>query len=199
MVPNYIRKIISGWSNYSGMVTSYMIDEKKMGYRGSKSAVISNNLNKVSRFKISAVKEQRVDGSWCKRFMSKNFNLLHLRCTLMDCESNYPFKILSKQLNNRKFSTFHSKLNINPWFITGFSDAESSFFISIYQDKNSKLKWRVTPSFAIHIHIKDIELLENIKNFFGVGKVRKNSISTAIFRVDNIQEIQIIIDLHFVP
>jgi hypothetical protein len=45
------------------MVTSYMIDEKKMGYRGSKSAVISNNLNKVSRFKISAVKEQRVDGS----------------------------------------------------------------------------------------------------------------------------------------
>lgn len=92
---------------------------------------------------------------------------------------------------------------LNPWFITGFSDAESSFFISIYRDEKSKLKWRVTPSFSINIHIKDIELLESIKNTLGVGKVRKNSKtglnshSTAVFRVDNIQEMDIIIK-HFI-
>lgn len=51
IVPNYCRKIISGWINNSGKVISYGIDEKKMDNRGSKSA-------------FCAVKEQRVDGSW---------------------------------------------------------------------------------------------------------------------------------------
>lgn len=116
----------------------------------------------------------------------------------MGCESNYRFNNPTKQLNNRKFSSLAPLTNdhINPWFITGFSDAESSFFISIYPDQNSKLKWRVTPSFSIHLHIKDIKLLKDIQNFFGVGKVRQNSKTTALFRVDNIQELQIILD-HF--
>ena len=55
---------------------------------------------------------------------------------------------------------------------------------------------RVTPNFSIHIHIKDIALLESIRYTLGVGKVRKNSSSTAVFRVDNIQELQVIVD-HF--
>ena len=50
MIPSYLRKILSGQNNYLGMVTSHMMNENEMGYRGSKSA------NK-------AVKEQRVDGS----------------------------------------------------------------------------------------------------------------------------------------
>lgn len=53
IVPNYNRKVISGWSNYSGKVTSYKMSENEMGYRGSKSDLI-----------IKSVKEQRVDGSW---------------------------------------------------------------------------------------------------------------------------------------
>ena len=51
IIPNYIWKFICGWTNHSGMVTSYKIDENQMEYRGSKSAII-------------AVKEQRVDGNW---------------------------------------------------------------------------------------------------------------------------------------
>jgi hypothetical protein len=65
------------------MVISQKIDEKKMGYRGSKSDFIMNS-----------VKEQRVDGSRCFEFLSK-----HLRCTLMGFERNYRIKIPSKQLN----------------------------------------------------------------------------------------------------
>jgi hypothetical protein len=94
------------------------------------------------------------------------------------------------------FSMAAEREKLDPWFITGFSDAESSFFISIYKDDKSKLKWRVTPCFSIHIHIKDIELLHKIKNTFGVGKVRKNSNTTALFRVDNIKELPVIIN-HF--
>ena len=56
IIPNYNRKIISGWSNYSGMVTSYKMNENEMGNRGSKSDLI---------LKSKSVKEQRVYGSWC--------------------------------------------------------------------------------------------------------------------------------------
>ena len=63
-----------------------------MGNRGSKS-VTSLSLNKPQ-----TVKEQRVDGSRCIKPV-QNKKLMHLRCTLMGCESSYPVKIPSKQLN----------------------------------------------------------------------------------------------------
>ena len=53
MVPSYIRKVISGQNNYLGAVTSHKMSENEMGYRGSKSVLLT-----------STVKEQRVDGSW---------------------------------------------------------------------------------------------------------------------------------------
>ena len=159
------------------------MNENEMGYRGSKS--------KSNKY---FVKEQRVDGSW--DFNAVRSILKSLRCTLMSREICPPVKIPTKQLKTRLFSTLSTQLYMNPWFITGFSDAESSFIISIYRDEKSKTKWRVTPSFSIHIHIKDISLLEAIKKTLGVGKVRKNSKNTALFRIDNIQELQVIID-HF--
>lgn len=54
LVLNYLRKEISGWINYSDIVTSQKMNENEMGNRGSKS-VLNNN----------TVKEQRADGSWC--------------------------------------------------------------------------------------------------------------------------------------
>jgi len=66
----------------------------------------------------------------------------------------------------------------------------------MYRDERSKTGWRVTPNFSIHIHKKDIALLESIRNTLGVGKVRKNSSSTVVFRADNIQDLQVIVD-HF--
>ncbi len=119
------------------MVTSHKMSENKMGYRGSKSA----NL---------AVKEQRVDGSWCKK-------PLHLRCTLMGFERNYQIKIPSNQLNKQCYSTLSKTgLNnkLNPWFITGFADAEGCFSFAIKPDAKSRLKWRTSPLFVIKLHIK---------------------------------------------
>lgn len=53
-VPSYSWKNISGWNNYSCMVTSLKICENKMEDRGSKSTILSSMV----------VKEQRVYGSW---------------------------------------------------------------------------------------------------------------------------------------
>ena len=52
IVPSHNGNVMSGWSNYSGKVTSYDMIENEMGYCGSKSSA------------IALVKEQRVDGSY---------------------------------------------------------------------------------------------------------------------------------------
>jgi len=79
LIPIHIWKYMSGWTNYSEMVTSQKIYEKIMGNRGSKSSILND----------IGVKEQRVDGSWCGK------TLPHLRCTLAGFERNYQVKILS--------------------------------------------------------------------------------------------------------
>ena len=136
LVPSRKRKFTGGWSNYSGTVISQKMNESKMDYRGSKSII----------FESIIVKEQRVDGSWLlNKIAAPNRSL---RCTLAGFERNYQIKILSKQLNNASFSILSNQLKINPWLITGFSDAEGSFIISVYQDVKSKLKWRVSAYFS---------------------------------------------------
>lgn len=181
MILNYSWKIISGWTNHSGKVISQNMNESEMENRGSKS-----DLSKKS------VKEQRVDGSW---LLNKTANPKRsLRCTLMGFERNYQVKILTNQLLNKFYST--NSININPWFITGFSDAEGSFIISISRNETSRLKWRVSAYFSIHVHKKDLLLLNLIQKTLGVGIVRNNNENTVLFRVSSIKELQIIMK-HF--
>ena len=98
LIPSYVRKGVSGWSNYPCMVISQKMSENEMGNRGSKS-----EFQQPQPFEIS-VKEQRVDGS-C--FIKSK--LMQLRCILTGGESCYQIKIPSKQLNNRSFSTLSNK------------------------------------------------------------------------------------------
>jgi hypothetical protein len=130
LVPSYIRKAISGWTNHSCMVTSQKISEKKMGYRGSKS----------DPYSLTSVKEQRIDGSWYIKSM-------YLRFILMGFERNYRVKIPFNQINKATFSTLISKPNMNPWFLTGFTDAECSFSILIQYNVKYKTHWRVKAVF----------------------------------------------------
>jgi hypothetical protein len=182
MIPSYSRKAISGQNNYLGRVTSHKMIEREMGYRGSKSDFIMNS-----------VKEQRVDGSWCFEYLPK-----HLRYTLMGFERNYQVKILSKQLNVKKFSTFNSSSNVNPWFISGFSDAEGSFTIII--DKNNKrtLGWRVQSKFQIGLHKRDLSLLLQIQQFLGgIGSIYIHPTRNIVnYSVDSIKDLAILIN-HF--
>jgi len=180
MIPSYSRKAISGWTNYSGMGITHKMNENEMGYRGSKSDLT---------YPKKSVKEQRVDGSWCNKPM-------HLRCTLTGFERNYQIKILSKQLNRSSFSTLVQTSKLNPWFITGFSDAEGCFSISIKPSIKMKTNWRVSPVFIIKLHIKDILILENIKNTLGVGTIRKNGINMVAYIVESFRDLQVIVD-HF--
>jgi hypothetical protein len=178
LILNYIWKYISGWSNYSGIVTSQKIIERAMGNRGSKS-VIREGI---------AVKEQRVDGSW---YGNKS---PCLRYTLVGFERNYLIKIPSNQINFiRSYSKLHSKLNINPWYVTGFADGEGSFILTIIKDKKYKLGWRAACRFIISLHKRDLSLLQDYKNFFGVGNISFMGKESIQYRVESLEGLAIII------
>jgi len=73
----------------------------------------------------------------------------------------------SNRLQSKNYlSTFNLQTNLNPWFVTGFTDAEASFTISIYKKNNLKLGWQVNASFQIELNFIDEELLIQIKQFF---------------------------------
>nr|YP_010835439.1 hypothetical protein QLP32_mgp06 [Perenniporia fraxinea]WFS78672.1 hypothetical protein [Perenniporia fraxinea] len=188
MVPNYIRKIISGWSNYSCMVISHKMNENEMGYRGSKSA-------------HKAVKEQRVDGSW---FLARKAR--SLRCTLMGFERNYQVKIPSKNIhNNKKFSTLTSEniskplpTTLDPWYITGLIDGEGSFQIRLRKSSKYKTGWSISPVFSLALHKCDLPLLKSVQAYFGgIGSISKSQGDVLKYSVESQKKISKFIIPHF--
>jgi len=53
-----------------------------------------------------------------------------------------------------------SNHKLYPWFVTGFTDCEGCFSVSI--EITSLTNWKVRPSFVISLHLKDIEILKRI-------------------------------------
>lgn len=109
----------------------------------------------------------------------------------MGFERNYQIKILSNQ--KRLYSNYETK--INPWFITGFADAESTFNILVQPRSDSKTKWRVKAIFAICLNKKDLAIMESIKTWFGVGHIYSSG-TKVYYRVESFKDLQVIID-HF--
>jgi len=94
------------------------------------------------------------------------------------------------------YSLDPSTSKLNPWYITGFADGESSFVVSIVKSNVSN-KWNIQAFFSIRLHSRDIDLLHKINSFFGVGKVYIKSESTASYVVSSIKDIYSVIIPHF--
>ena len=121
----------------------------------------------------------------------------------------------------RFYSTLDNIKNagINPWFLTGeffllififkFSyfinliyykikiikkilDGEGCFRISLTKI-NRAIGWRVQLFFQINLHVKDRALLENIKDYLGVGKIHISGNNLIQYRVQTFDELTIII------
>nr|YP_010391119.1 LAGLIDADG endonuclease [Fusarium ussurianum]UPX02486.1 LAGLIDADG endonuclease [Fusarium ussurianum]UPX02542.1 LAGLIDADG endonuclease [Fusarium ussurianum] len=82
---------------------------------------------------------------------------------------------------------------INPWFVTGFTDAEGSFMIHLEKNKD---KWRVRPTFQIKLDIRDLSLLEEIKIYFNNTGSINTSNKECVYKVRSLKDISIIIS-HF--
>lgn len=91
------------------------------------------------------------------------------------------------------------KFKLNPNWVTGFVDAEGCFYVQIDKRKNSKSAWKTQPCFQIKLHIKDKDLLLQIKSFFNeVGLISTNyNYNFVVYKVHSLSDITNIIIPHF--
>lgn len=143
-----------------------------------------------------------------------------------------PIKIKKNIYIKKMFSTFRPRASdlvldrrannndLNPNWVTGFCDAESSFSIRAGYDKTSPVNKvgegdpqvpsgvpsgrfksiRLAPIFSIELHEKDYDLLKEINDFFGVGTIIKrvrHGRHAAIYSVQSIKALKKVIIPHF--
>ena len=106
-------------------------------------------------------------------------------------------KTKGKAVTNNTISDNSLNTRLNPWNVTGLSDGEGSFQISIYRPATKRPGWRVKIKFSIELHRLNAPLLYKVRDFFGVGEVREvNNTNKYIYRVGSQQDMQRIIS-HF--
>ena len=85
-----------------------------------------------------------------------------------------------KILKNKSEHHKNSSIILNPYWVTGFTDAEGCFSMNMRITKNGN--FTITSTFKIAQDIKDIDILYNLKNFFKVGQIsiHKNEVRLEI-------------------
>ena len=103
-------------------------------------------------------------------------------------------KYYSSNHELRNYST-SSNDTLDPWFITGFTDAEGCFSFSLLNSKNN---WKLVFRFHIGLHKKDLIILEAIKAEFKAGKIYiQKTRNHAYFVVQSIETLKNIIIPYF--
>lgn len=82
---------------------------------------------------------------------------------------------LDSERDKQNSSNSNKTHSLNSQFVTGFSDGEGCFSITITKNKEFKCGWRVHAVFAIGLHKKDKMILEMLQSYFSGGKIYKHS------------------------
>ena len=102
-----------------------------------------------------------------------------------------------KRISFSSYSTYNYRMKLlHPAWVSGFTDGEGCFIVSTTKNKNLKLGWQVQLYFQISLHNKDLELMTEIKNFFGVGSINRLDKRSIQFRATSLKDLIIIIK-HF--
>lgn len=64
-----------------------------------------------------------------------------------------------------KASSVLNNIGLDPLWVTGFSDGESSFSVSVTRNKFSKCGIKFIPAFAIKLHNRDLNHIVIIDNW----------------------------------
>ena len=92
----------------------------------------------------------------------------------------------------------YSSMNVvlHPAWVTGFTDAEGSFILTITKKTKLNVGWAVRLIFTIGLHEKDLPILQSLKNLFTVGSIIKLGEKTFVYRVESQNDVITII-YHF--
>lgn len=99
-------------------------------------------------------------------------------------------------MNNKNLSSSSLVPILSPFFVTGFTDAEGCFHIGINKHNRFKQGYSVEAVFKIHLHQRDLALLNMIQSYFGVGNIYKLAKGSIQYQVSSVKELGVIID-HF--
>jgi hypothetical protein len=105
-------------------------------------------------------------------------------------------------LTKRLYSTTAVKgvkeLELSPFWVTGFADAESCFSLKVSKKTTIISGWNVIPEFKIELHSRDLILLRKIHSFFGVGTIyEREDRNIAYYSVQSVRDINNVIIPHF--
>jgi hypothetical protein len=96
-------------------------------------------------------------------------------------------------IEDSKNSVLYNNTNkLNPYFVTGFTDGDGCFLINIRPNPKLKTGYSVELVFKINLHSKDRALLENIRNYFGVGTVTVRSDGYIQYWVGSLKDLKVI-------
>lgn len=140
----------------------------------------------VAFYRLSSLKFNHLSFSYAKASKLPAVNLINITSVGI---RNYSTVRSSNCKNN----------SIDPWFITGLFDAESSFVVTILKNPRYKTGWNVQARVQIKMHERDRDLMTQIQNFFGgIGYISNpNKNTTVEFRVSTINDIVNVIIPHF--
>lgn len=103
----------------------------------------------------------------------------------------------------RYYSTPSKGLNrmsgLDPWWVSGFVDGEGSFCAFVSKSSKLKIGWETQLIFNITLHTKDLDLLTDIKTFFGeIGYIKYNKGNNAVsYSVAKLDDLANVIIPHF--
>jgi hypothetical protein len=63
---------------------------------------------------------------------------------------------------------------LDPWFVTGLTEGEGCFCVSLALRAKLRTGLEVRPSFSLSLNEKDLRLLEGLQAFFGCGWIRES-------------------------
>jgi hypothetical protein len=104
-----------------------------------------------------------------------------------------PKSVITSYYHTFTFSSEKPKV-VEPFFFTGFIDGEGSFSILVIKDNKRTLGWRIEPKFQIHLHIRDLDILLQFKQYLNdVGLIYTNR-DRAIYTMSSIKDINMLIN-----
>lgn len=70
------------------------------------------------------------------------------------------------------------KLNhINPWYISGLTQADGSFFCVVTKKTNAKFGLVFRPTYTLTRDLNSINILTLVQNYFGCGNIKVNTLT----------------------
>ena len=188
----------------------------EMGDRGSKSESNPYLINSVKEQRVdgSSIYSLNNNPAFSRSRKFYSIPLYIVRCTLVAGKPVLGRNIFLSHLQNirRQFLHFTPKFfnsdlhgltsevkplhlikNLDPWFVTGFIDAEGCFMLSLVPSNRYKNGYQVVLIFSISIHSKDRDLLTKISQFFANWSITKHGVSSIQYRVTSFKHMATLI------